>query len=72
MNIPAGIADGNVIRLKGKGIATKGNPSVHGDQYVTIEVQVPKNLSPEAKQKLKEFDQICGIGHGTAGSSHAA
>ena len=30
--------------------------SVHGDQYVTIRIQVPRNLSPEAKKRLREFD----------------
>ena len=43
------------IRLKGKGIVSMKNPSVHGDQYVTIRIQVPQNLSPEAKEKLREF-----------------
>ena len=66
--IKAGTQSGSQIRLKGKGIVTTGNPSVHGDQYVTVEVQVPTNLTPEAKQKLKEFEQLCkgagGSGHG--------
>ena len=47
------------IRLKGKGIVSMKNPSVHGDQYVTIRIQVPQNLSPEAKEKLREFQQVC-------------
>jgi molecular chaperone DnaJ len=33
--------------------------SVHGDQYVTIQIEVPRNLSPQARQKLKEFEEIC-------------
>lgn len=57
--IKAGTQSGSKIRLKGKGIAVMGNPSVHGDQYVTVEVAVPKNLTPEARQKLKEFEQLC-------------
>lgn len=57
--IKAGTQSGSQIRLKGKGIVASGNPAVHGDQYVTVEVQVPKNLMPEAKQKLKEFEQLC-------------
>lgn len=57
--IEAGTQSGSKIRLKGKGIAVMGNPSVHGDQYVTVEVAVPKILTPEARQKLKEFEQLC-------------
>lgn len=59
--IQEGTQSGSKIRLKNKGIVSMGNPSVHGNQYVTIEVQVPKNLSMEAKQKLKEFDRLCNI-----------
>ena len=60
--IKEGTQSGSKIRLKNKGIVSMNNPSVHGDQYVTIEVQVPCNLTPEAKQKLKEFEQICQMG----------
>ncbi|MDO5411119.1 MAG: J domain-containing protein [Lachnospiraceae bacterium] len=57
--IKAGTQSGSKIRLKGKGIAVMGNPSVRGNQYVTVEVAVPENLSPEARQKLREFEQLC-------------
>lgn len=70
--IQAGTQSGSKIRLKGKGIAVMGKPSVYGDQYVTVEVQVPRNLSSEARQKLKEFEQLCrGTGGRTSGG-HAA
>lgn len=56
--IREGIQPGTKIRLKGKGIVSMKNPGVYGDHYVTVQVQVPQNLSPEAKQKLKEFEEI--------------
>lgn len=56
--IKAGTQSGNKIRLKGKGIVSMKNPSEHGDQYVTVQVEVPKDLSPEAIKKLKEFDAL--------------
>ena len=34
------------------------NPGVYGDHYVTVQIQVPQDLSPEAKQKLKEFEEL--------------
>lgn len=58
-NIKEGTQSGSKIRLKGKGIVHMNQPSVHGDEYVTVEVQVPKHLSPSAKQKLKEFEMAC-------------
>lgn len=57
--IKPGTQSGSQIRLRGKGIVSMGNPSVHGDQYVTVEVEVPQNLSQEAKEKLKEFARLC-------------
>lgn len=53
--IKEGTQSGTKIRLRGKGIVSMKNPSVKGDQYVTVEIQVPRHLNPEAKKKLKEF-----------------
>ena len=54
--IKEGTQSGSKIRLKGKGIAAMNNPSVQGDQYAVIEIEVPKDLTPEAKRKLKAFE----------------
>lgn len=54
--IKEGTQSGSKIRLRGKGVVSMKNPSQKGDQYVTVQIQVPKNLSPEAKRKLKEFE----------------
>ncbi|MDY3918057.1 MAG: J domain-containing protein [Candidatus Limivivens sp.] len=53
--IQEGTQAGSRIRLRGKGIASMQNPLIKGDQYVTIEIQVPRHLNPEAKKKLREF-----------------
>ena len=60
--IREGTQSGTKIRLKGKGIVSMKNHDLHGDQYVTVQIEVPKNLSQEARQKLKEFEQACGSG----------
>lgn len=67
LRIPAGIQSGSKMRLHGKGIIDMKDPSVHGDQYVTIEVEVPKNLTPEQRDlitKLRDLDE-----HGTSSSA---
>lgn len=71
--IKEGTQSGTKIRLKGKGIVSMNNASVRGDQYAVVEIQVPRSLSPEAKEKLKEFEQACGgqKKYGTGGG-HAA
>lgn len=48
------------IRLKGKGVPSLRNKSVRGDQYVTLVVQVPTNLSSDAKEALRRFDELSG------------
>ena len=54
--IPEGTQSGSKIRLKGKGIQMMGETGVYGDLYVTVQVQVPRNLSEESRRKLREFD----------------
>ena len=60
--IREGTQSGTKIRLKGKGIVSTKDSGVHGDQYVTVEIQVPRNLSEEARRKLKEFEEACREG----------
>lgn len=54
--IQPGTQSGTKIRLRGKGIVSMKQPSVYGDLYVTVQIQVPKQMSMEARQKLKEFE----------------
>lgn len=56
--IREGTQSGSKIRLRGKGIVSMKNPQVKGDQYVTVQIQVPRHLNPEAKQKLREFRAV--------------
>ncbi len=54
-NIPEGTQPGNEFKLRGKGIQ-RLNYSGRGDQYVTVTVEVPKNLSKKQKEILRAFD----------------
>lgn len=55
--IKEGTQPGTKLRLRGKGAASVSNPSVRGDQYAVIEIQIPQNMGPEARQKLREYEQ---------------
>lgn len=66
--IREGTQSGSKIRLRGKGVVSMKNPSQYGDQYVTVQIQVPKNLSAEAKQKLREFEKLAS----QSSNGHAA
>ncbi len=48
------------VRLKGKGVPSWKNKDVRGDHYVTLVVQVPDKLKPEAKELLRQFDAAAG------------
>lgn len=53
--IHEGTQPGDEFKLKGKGIQ-RLNYSGKGDQYVKITVEVPKNLSKQQKEQLKQFE----------------
>ena len=51
--VKEGTQSGSKIRLKGKGVVSMKDKNAHGDQYVVIQIQVPRNLTPAAKEKLQ-------------------
>lgn len=60
--INPGTQSGTKIRLRGKGIVSMRDKNQHGDQYVTVQIEVPRNLSEDAKRKLREFEAACREG----------
>ncbi len=54
--IPEGTQPGTTFRLKNKGVKQL-NGSSRGDQYVSVAVEVPKNLSKKQKEVLRELDK---------------
>lgn len=56
--IPAGSQSGSKLRLKNKGIVSMSNKNSYGDEYVTIQISVPKNISEKEKTLLKELRDI--------------
>ena len=65
--IPQGTQSGSKMRLKGKGVRdTKG---VCGDEYVTIEIEVPKTLTKEEKEALKAYQAAENRRQGSRASS---
>ncbi|MBR6756712.1 MAG: molecular chaperone DnaJ [Peptococcaceae bacterium] len=54
LTIPAGVQSGTKFRMKGKGVKNiKGYGK--GDQYVTIKVVTPKNLTAEQRNLLEQL-----------------
>ena len=55
-DLPEGTQTGTTFRLRGKGIPNI-NGRGRGDQYVTVFVEVPKNLNGEQKEALRRFGE---------------
>jgi molecular chaperone DnaJ len=53
VRIPAGTANGSKLRVRGKGSVRRDGTK--GDLLLTLEVQVPHELSDEQRAKLQEF-----------------
>lgn len=58
LKIHEGTQPGDEFKLTGKGIK-RLNSSGKGNQYVKINIEVPKNLSKEQKDILQQFDSKC-------------
>ncbi len=57
-DVKAGTQTDTRVRLKGKGVPSLRSKSVRGDHYVTLVVQVPTDLSKDAKEALRTYDEI--------------
>lgn len=59
ISVEAGTQPGTVVKLKGKGMPDlRGGP--RGDHYVTLQVEVPRNLSPREKELILELARLRG------------
>ncbi len=56
MAVPAGTETGKQFRIKGKGMPVLRS-KVHGDLYIQVEVETPKNLTRRQRELLQEFEK---------------
>lgn len=66
--IAAGTQSGSRIRLKNKGIPSMKSPGHKGDEYIIIQIEVPRDLTADERQKLMEYDKARKR-HGHGGSA---
>ncbi|RKJ77155.1 molecular chaperone DnaJ [Butyricicoccus sp. 1XD8-22] len=60
--VPEGTQTGAVFRMRGKGIQNV-NGRGRGDQFVRVNIEVPKNLSTKQKELLREFEASSSANH---------
>ena len=59
--IEPGTQPGTRFRLKGKGIPyLRSSNNQRGDQYVTVNIQVPKKMTEQQKKALKAYSEAMG------------
>jgi len=59
LKIPTMTQNGQVFRLRGHGMPAVSKPDDRGDLYVTVEAELPKQLTPEQREifeALKKLD----------------
>ena len=66
LTIPEGTQPGSTFRMRGKGIPYLRG-SGRGDQFVTVNVKVPKGLTGSQKELLRQF--AASMGEYDGGSS---
>ena len=57
LTIPPETQNGQVFRLRNKGMPHLGKPERFGDLFATVKVMLPSNLSEQEKQLFKELKQ---------------
>lgn len=56
--VPAGSQAGSKLRLRNKGIVSMNNKNSYGDEYVILQIDVPKSLTEKEKALLRELKEI--------------
>ncbi len=57
LKIPPGTHSGQKIRLRERGIPSVRNKDVRGDQFVEVKITLPRVISEETKEILRQFEK---------------
>lgn len=57
LKIPAGTESGQKFRLRERGFPSLRNPNLRGDQFVEVKITLPKVISEETKEILRQFEK---------------
>ncbi len=58
LKVPELTGSGRVFRLRGHGMPTVGKPDDKGDLYAMVEIQIPSQLSPDARQHYEALRKL--------------
>jgi len=58
LKIPPTTQNAQVFRLKGHGMPATGKPAEPGDLYATVDVQLPRDLTPEQRKHFEALQKL--------------
>lgn len=58
VTVPPATSSGLRLRLRGKGVRKRGTPDGRGDLYAVIQITIPRELPPRAKELLEEYARL--------------
>lgn len=58
LKVPAGTESGQKFRLRERGFPSLRNPNLRGDQFVEVKMTLPRILSEETKELLKQYEKL--------------
>jgi len=57
LKIPSGTQSGQKFRLSGRGVPSLRNASLRGDQFIEVQITLPRIISEETKEILRQFEK---------------
>jgi len=58
LKIPPGTESGQKFRLRERGFPSLRNPSLRGDEFVEVKITLPKVISEETKEVLRQYEKV--------------
>ncbi|HEV2904920.1 MAG TPA: J domain-containing protein, partial [Pyrinomonadaceae bacterium] len=60
LRIPPGTQSGQKFRLRHRGAPSLRDPNAHGDQFIEVQLVLPRVISEETKELLRKYAQMNG------------
>jgi molecular chaperone DnaJ len=57
LKIPSGTESGQKFRLRERGFPSLRNPNLRGDQFIEVQIKLPRVISEETKEILRQFEK---------------
>ncbi len=58
LKVPSGTESGQKFRLRERGFPSLRNPKLRGDQFVEVKITLPRVISEETKDALRQFEKL--------------